>query len=145
QLDLDHWGNLRLDDDEAGMQWLSCVEPAKIASVVCDKDKVPIHDARHEIPVGVATQAEPIYVVGLMAALPGEECHGAMQAFIDQNPQVSPPLLRNEDSGGTSLSGTNTVDFGLRPISLSVFGRPRDGCAITQILDSSSRRGVRLG
>lgn len=72
------------NDDQPGMQPLAGIEFAKIGCIVGDECKIVLDDARHEMPVGLATKAKPDNMMAFMAVLDSDFGQRGMKAFIDQ-------------------------------------------------------------
>lgn len=129
KLPLHGWCDLRHEDHQASMKLHVGIQSPEIGRVVRDEAKVAIENARHQVPIGGSTKAEPDDVRRLVAAVCSDRDQRGVQAFVD------------EKAHGCRLqaawSFTRLLDFNGRPRSPSDFGRPRRGCAAVQIRESS--------
>lgn len=83
ELTLQSMKHLRNDDDEAGVQFLSRIEFPKVASVVGYERKILVDDPGHQVPIGLAAQAQPIDMKAIVAELLRHGHEGCVEAFID--------------------------------------------------------------
>lgn len=106
------------------------------------EDEIPLDDPRHQVPIGLATQSQPIHMETLVAALWSRGHERRVKAFIDEK------LHEVEPDGLGTFSFRRTrrfTDFTFRPCSESSLGRPLAGWAATQISASSTIRSVSEG
>lgn len=142
QLPLEARQNLWHDDNEPGVQLLPSKELPKVAGIVGNEGVIFGNDAGHEIPVGLSTQAEPVYVKAIVAIVLRNGHEGRVETFVDEEFHV------DELDVVLMLSFRRDRRFSdliVAATSESLRGRPRAGCAAAHISDSSTIRAVRDG
>lgn len=87
------------DDEQTGMNFLACIEFPEIASIVGDEGEVLGDDAKHQIPIGLSAQSEPVDVSGLMATRLCYRNKGRVQAFVDEELYADTRAFRIEGPG----------------------------------------------
>ncbi|GLR57514.1 hypothetical protein GCM10007919_22390 [Rhizobium indigoferae] len=124
QFPLLHRQNLRHDDHQASMQILSRMEFPEVAGIVRHEGKIFRDDPRHQIPIGLAAQAQPIDVEAIVAVMLSHGHERCVQAFIDEKLHVAVP---EGFSVPAFPRGNRFTDFTFSPCSDNFRGRPRAG------------------
>lgn len=116
--------NLRNDNYQSRMQSLSRIQFPKVTGIVRHEGKVFRDDPRHQIPIGLAAQAQPVDVKAIVALMLSHGHERCVQAFIDEK-------LHEPVPEGFSVLAFPRVkrftDFTFSPCSDNFRGRPRAG------------------